>query len=139
MKSKAYMGLIGLVAASALTACDNDFEYPPLIKPEATIKANTSIADFKAQYWQSGRNYCSTVQERADGEPLIISGRVVSSDSTGNVYKNLVIQDETAAITVAINANDLYKTYQPCRALDYAFEHVVVVILQMQVDAEARA
>lgn len=113
MKSKlAYMGLLGLAVASALTACDNHFEYPPLIMPEATMKANTSIADFKAQYWQSGRNYCSTVQQLTDGEDLIISGRVVSSDSTGNIFKNVVIQDETAAITVAINAYDLYASYQ---------------------------
>lgn len=42
----------------------------------------------------------------------VIKGRVVSSDATGNIYKSLVIQDETAALAFSINQGSLYNEYR---------------------------
>ena len=110
---KPYIKFLGALALGAsMAACNDDFETPPMIVPEATIKANTDIAAFKAEYWQSDRNYCSEVAAKAGGEDVIISGTVISSDSTGNVFKSIVIYDGSAALAIGINAYDLYQSYQ---------------------------
>jgi len=96
---------------AGFTACDGDLERPPMIEPEATIKPNTTIAALKADVWQTDRNYVTEVGQR-NGRDIIIAGRVVSNDKAGNVFKNIVLQDETGAITVGINAYDLCETYQ---------------------------
>lgn len=101
-----------LFASLAVTGCDDNWDTPPLEVPKATIEANTSILDLKTKYWDDATNYVDTIKANADGSHVIIKGRVVSSDESGNVYKNLVIQDETAAITLSIDANSLYNTYR---------------------------
>lgn len=102
---------MGLVAATA-ASCSEDFTYPPLVIPQATMQPTATIGELKDLYWQDDRNYCSDIVTLSDGSDLIVKGRVVSSDSTGNIFKNVVIQDNSGAITIAINAYDLYATYQ---------------------------
>lgn len=97
--------------ATMFTGCEGDLEYPPMVEPVATIESNTKIADLKAMYWQETADYVTEVGQVA-GEDIIIAGRVVSSDKTGNIYKNIVLQDNTGAITISINGYDLYETYQ---------------------------
>ncbi len=101
-----------LAGAASFTSCTGDMEMPPMIAPEATIKPNTTIEALKAEVWKTDRNYVTEIGQR-NGKDIIIAGRVVSNDKAGNVFKNVVLQDETAALTVAINAYDLYETYQP--------------------------
>lgn len=98
-------------AGVGFTSCDGELERPPMIEPEATIKPNTTIAALKADVWQTDRNYVTEVGQR-NGQDIIIAGRVVSNDKERNVFKNIVLQDETGALTVSINSYDLYKTYQ---------------------------
>lgn len=88
------------------TGCNDEFDTPPMVVPTATHTPNMTIADFKAKYWQDVNNYIDTVKE-----DIVIHGRVVSSDATGNIYKTLYIQDETGAISISINGNSLYNTY----------------------------
>ena len=96
-----------LTAISLLSSCSDDFDTPPMMVPTANRVANITIADLKAKYWQDEPNYIATVED-----DLVIAGRVISSDETGNIYKSLVIQDKTAAIAISINANSLYNTYR---------------------------
>lgn len=111
MNIKAYL-TAAVVGAWALSACQNDFDDPALNVPEASIQANTSIYDVKLKYWDDARNYIDTIGLTDDGQHVIIAGRVVSSDASGNIYKNLVIQDGTAALTISVNANSLYNKYR---------------------------
>ena len=101
-----------LAGAASFTSCTGDMEMPPMIAPEATIQPNTTIEALKAEVWQTDRNYVTEIGQR-NGKDIIIAGRVVSNDKAGNVFKNVVLQDNTGALTVAINAYDLYETYQP--------------------------
>ncbi len=101
-----------VMATGFTTSCDTDFDYPPVIVPVATIQPNTTIAKVKADYWRDDRNYADTIFYNEDGEHIIISGRVISSDETGNIYKSLVIQDETAALAMSINNNSLSESYK---------------------------
>ena len=101
-----------LFAALGFTSCNDEFDTPPLTGPVATLTPNTTISELKALYWQDATNYVDTVGLTENGQHMVIKGRVVSSDASGNIYKNLVIQDETAAITLSINANSLYNSYR---------------------------
>lgn len=103
---------LSLIAGGALTSCQNDFDQPPLKEPTATMTPNTTIAELKAANWQNDDNYYLTLGKTADGEDMIIRGRVISSDATGNIYKSLVIQDETAALSFSINQSGINNDYR---------------------------
>ena len=109
-----YIGVLltALLAGGAMTSCQNDFDAPGLITPGATLQPNTTIAELKAEYWNDADNYIDTIRLAESGERKVVAGRVVSSDASGNIYKNLVIQDETGALTMSINANSLYNNYR---------------------------
>lgn len=106
------LALLALTAGATLTSCQNDFDMPPIPEPKATMEANTTIAELKAKYWQDDANYYQTVGKKDDGSDIIVKGRVISSDATGNIYKSLVIQDATGALTFSINQTGLNNSYR---------------------------
>lgn len=101
-----------IIAVCGLTACQDDIDAPAVNIPEAKDKPNTTILELKKAFWQDAVNYADTIGVKEDGSHYIISGRVVSSDEAGNVFKSLVIQDETAAIAISINSYNLYLKYR---------------------------
>lgn len=105
MKKSLFNIALLLGAAASLQSCQNSFDDPGLIVPEATLQANTTLADFKKAY-QATNAYNLT-----EGDNVIIRGRVVSSDATGNIYQSLVIQDETSALPITIRRASLYTDY----------------------------
>ncbi len=106
---KLYKSLLATVAlfglTSALTSCQNEFDNPEVVAPVATMTPNTTIAEFKTEFMNDN---ALLIPEKENGEHYIIHGRVISSDASGNIYKALVIQDETAALTFSINRASLY-------------------------------
>ncbi len=105
---KSIFALLAVATSGVLASCDNDFERPPVVIPEATYEANTAIADFKEAYWDysSGDSFAQ-IPVNESGDSIIICGRIVSSDDTGNMYKQIVVQDESAAILIGINTSGL--------------------------------
>lgn len=102
--------LLTLLAVSlfAATACMNDFDEPTFKQPpfgnNEIGEANTTIAELKAKY-------SSTIKANAAKEVtenIIIKGVVVANDETGNVYKQIIINDETGAIIIGVNDVGLY-------------------------------
>lgn len=110
-KINKYIGGLFLTAV-VMSGCQDDFDAPGLKVPVATLTKNTSILEVKQKYWSNETNYIDTIGLNDAGEHIVIAGRVISSDASGNIYKNLVIQDESAALTLSINANSLYNTYR---------------------------
>lgn len=108
---KSYISLLA-IGAAALTACQNDFDNIDVPVPVATIQANTTINEVKTRYWNDATNYIDTIRLNDAGEHVVISGRVISSDASGNIYKSLVIQDATGAMAMSINANSMYQKYR---------------------------
>ncbi len=100
-----------VAGVSSLTGCSEDLDYPTVEYPSSDLVANVTILDLKKAYWQSTDNYCTLVEQNSDGEDIIIRGRVIANDITGNIYQQLIIQDETAAITISVAKNDIYKTF----------------------------
>lgn len=108
-----YLGA-AMLGALTLTGCQADMDAPGLQVPVASWQANTTIAELKEEMWSDDTNYAILCPEKNEetGEHYYIKGRVISSDATGNVYKSMYIQDETAAITLSINQNSLYNQYR---------------------------
>lgn len=95
-----------------LFSCQDDWDDPQVVAPVAINKPNTTIADLKTAFWQDETNYIDTIGTRPDGSHYIISGRVISSDESGNVFKALYIQDETGVLPFSINQYNLYMRYR---------------------------
>lgn len=115
MKSiKSFLAVI-LIALAGLAGCNDNFDTPPLSSPVANYNPEylITIEEFKNMYWQDENSYIDTVLATDNYPELYIKGRVISSDESGNIYKSLVIQDETAALAMSINQNSLYNTYRP--------------------------
>lgn len=108
-----------MMAAAGFSACDDDKAMPPVPVPgqdQDIPAANTTILELKETFYDSdqttGFSYASEVGEKPDGSHYIIRGRVVSSDETGNIYKTLMIEDETAGLTIGIDKSKLYQDYK---------------------------
>lgn len=110
---KLYLNLL-LLLAIGFVSCQDNFDRPPVVVPVAphADKVNTTILELKNKYWSDDKNCIDTIKLAASGDSMVIKGRVISSDAAGNIYKNLVIQDESAAITLSINGTSLYNTYR---------------------------
>lgn len=97
--------LLGAALLPGLTACDDDFDYPPVIIPQATMTANTTIAELKEMYWDanSSTTWNTVIGTNAAGDSIIIEGTIISSDKMGNVYKYLMVRnDDGEALTFAV-------------------------------------
>lgn len=98
------MTAVVLVATTfTFSACKKSFDNPPGAGDPAIV-ANTSIKALKAIHTSAGAYDVINTD-------IIISGIVVANDKSGNLYKQLYIQDETGGLQIQIDANSLYGTY----------------------------
>ena len=85
-----------------LTTCDErEWDTLPYAVPQYAGEANITILDFIKKY--ESTNDTTLVRDND-----IIAGYVTANDISGNVYKQLVIQDETAALLINIDQGGLY-------------------------------
>jgi hypothetical protein len=106
MKNKSILwfgSAMAVVAACFISfSCNKKFDEPPTI-PTVDVVANTTIAQLKSLHSAGG------IEEVTDS--AIISGIVVADDSSGNFYKQIVIEDSTGGIMLYLDGYDLYTTY----------------------------
>ena len=100
---KLLMAVIIIAASGTLSSCKKTFDNPPG-PADPAIVANTSIKTLKALHTVAGAYNVITTD-------LIISGTVVADDKSGNLYKQLFIEDSTGGLQVLLDANSLYGTY----------------------------
>ncbi|MGI6342645.1 MAG: DUF5689 domain-containing protein [Bacteroidales bacterium] len=106
MKTKKLLSAIVVVALTLVmtnSCIQGEFDKPPIDIPEANLTANKTIAELKTQF---------NTDLDSISEDIIIKGIVVANDESGNLYKKLVIQDETAGIELALDRNSLYTEYR---------------------------
>ncbi|WKK57326.1 DUF5689 domain-containing protein [Sphingobacterium sp. BN32] len=98
--------LLLLLVALCIAACERDYSPPPLTEPKYTGKLNNiSIKQLKTQF----KNITAPTEVT---DEFIIRGIVVGNDESGNIYKQIYIQDETAGLNIGIDQNAIYGTYQ---------------------------
>ncbi|MBK8703182.1 MAG: nuclease [Saprospiraceae bacterium] len=85
-------------------ACvDLEFDQPP-VRELPVITPNATIAELKLKHTIG--NDASRIDE-----DMVVTGIVVADDRSGNFFKNIVIQDETAGIAVRLEAVGLYNDF----------------------------
>lgn len=100
---KTLTGLMLMATATFYAGCvDGDFDEPPLLIPKVDFQANATISALKGSY---------TSLRLITGD-TIISGVVVANDESGNLYKKIIIQDETAGIELALDKTNLYNEFK---------------------------
>ena len=102
MKKITFILSAALLLTLGVSSCMDDFDTPVTgnaygnntIKEQRTI----SIANLKEKY----SSVISANQFQTVTEETRISGVVVGDDESGNIYKQLIVADETGAIVVGI-------------------------------------
>lgn len=100
-----------LMICGAAVSCQNNYDAPGLEIPETGLRANTTISELK-QAFGDELAVKLPYKDEATKTPYLIHGRVVSSDANGNIYKSIVIQDETAAMAFSVNQSSMYTDYR---------------------------
>ncbi len=98
--------LLLLGVTLSLTQCiDKEFDSPPLDGPTVDVPDEAVIT------------IDQMMEQFSVGNPVALDagsylrGVVVGSDKSGNIFKTLIIQDETAGIAIIIDDTDLFDTY----------------------------
>ena len=81
---------------------DHTFDEPPGFEPEIVL-ANGSVGDLLAKWVPESFTEIT--------DDLIISGRVVANDESGNFYKQLVFEDETGGVQIRLDAIGLFNEF----------------------------
>ncbi len=107
MKNKSFQILFCLHFAATffivvVLSCNKKFDSPPAYIPP-NISANATIQNVKqAHVWGSINSFTNDA---------IISGVVIANDSSGNFYKQIIIQDLTGGIAINIDDYNLYASF----------------------------
>jgi len=107
--------LLAVIATVQTSCVKHKFDEPPVVVPHVTFLSNMSIATLKARY----NNPLSDTANFVDSTSLvfikgdvIIQGVVVGNDESGNIYKQIYIQDTTGGIVLSVDQNSLYANFR---------------------------
>ena len=94
-----------------LTACQEwepvftgTYDEPTEREPVMAV-VNTTIAELKQLYVDNGGKAVEITK------PVVIGGQVISSDRSGNIYRELYIQDQTGGIAIKVGKSSLYSDF----------------------------
>ena len=95
--------MLATVFTAGFSSCKKEYDAPPVHEYPA-LEANATIQSIIARH---------TLGQAATKieDNVILEGIVVGDDKSGNIYKNIFIQDETAGIQVRVDANSTYTNY----------------------------
>lgn len=97
----------GILLSLLATACERDYDAPPLSQPKYNgEQANTTIAKLKEIYASTG-----DVPSLIEPE-FIINVKVIGNDISGNIFKQLYVEDATGAINIGIEQSSLYSSFR---------------------------
>jgi hypothetical protein len=104
MKKSAFIACLFVIGICVFTiiACNKKFDEPPAYAPP-NITPTLTIAELKTTHTMGSAEAIITDD--------IIEGVVVANDSSGNFYKQIIIEDSTAGIAVNIDDYNLYTSY----------------------------
>ena len=92
----------------AIVACERDYDMPPLNEPKYEgADANITIAALKKDYAAATQDNPITIEEE-----LVVKAIVSANDESGNIFKQIFVQDSTGGIPISVDQNSVYTTYR---------------------------
>lgn len=128
IKLLSFLFFVGLIATSCVH--DDDFSVPEIIVEEPNVNVNTDILSLKALLDEN--NPVNVKIEAGDGseEPMYMEAYVISSDESGNIYKQLFVQNApenpSGGLVISTNATDLYTKLEPGRKIYFRVDGLYV-------------
>ncbi|KAI9445720.1 hypothetical protein F5148DRAFT_1346432 [Russula earlei] len=108
-----------LFACVTIISCNKKFDEPPaFVNPN--VKPNITIAAFKTKYNPGTSAVLITGNDT-------LSGIVVGDDKSGNIYKQLFIQDASGGICLSLDGTNLYTNYPVGRKVDVVCKGLYIV------------
>jgi hypothetical protein len=107
--------IFGLTGIIFLNSCVKEkFDAPEITAPTVDFSSNSNIAVLNqlSDSFSAIPVSDTTVPFGIITKDIIIEGTVVGNDESGNIYKNLYIQDASGAIDIALDAPGLYTNYR---------------------------
>jgi hypothetical protein len=97
-----------LIPVIYFTGCSKKFDTPPLEIPKFVMPDGATLISVKEL------NAKHTILGALDSinDNLVVTGIVVSSDESGNIYKSLYIQDTSGGLLISLDATGLYTSYR---------------------------
>ena len=99
--------LLLIVPALFLAGCSKNFDVPPVNVPMFQLPNGASVISIKAL--KNRHTVLGALDSINDN--VYVTGIVVSSDETGNIYKSLYIQDTSGGLLISLDATSLYNLY----------------------------
>ncbi len=93
---------MAMIIAVIFLSCNRKFDAPPSYIPPS-ISANTTIQNIKKTHVSGNVDVFTN--------DLIVGGVVIANDSSGNFYKQIIIQDSTGGIALNIDDYNLYTSF----------------------------
>ncbi len=107
-----------MITTSAIViSCNKKFDEPPAYIPP-NLTPTLTIAQLKAMHVIGSYETITTDD--------IIEGTVVANDSSGNFYKQIIIEDSTAGIAINIDDYNLYTSYPTGRNVFIKLKGLIV-------------
>ena len=103
IKSIIRFSSFAILFAIIVSSCKKNYEAPPVLT-DPNIPVNTTIKALKAMHTVSGAFDVINTD-------ITISGVVIANDKSGNLYKELYIQDATGGLSIQLASNGLYANY----------------------------
>ncbi|WP_235049535.1 DUF5689 domain-containing protein [Sphingobacterium paucimobilis] len=98
--------LFALLFVALNTSCEREYAAPPLNEP----KYEGALDNITIQ--QLKKRFEKITDPQLIEEDLIIKGIITGNDESGNIYKQLYLQDGSAAINIGVDQNAMYASYQ---------------------------
>lgn len=88
------------------SSCEREYDAPPLSEPKYEgPSATTTLAALKAKY-------ANITDPQLITDDYIIQATISGNDISGNIYKQLYIQDGTSGINIGVDQNSMYTSYR---------------------------
>lgn len=97
---------LSVLMLGLLFSCTKEYERPPLTEPlYEGAEANITIKKLKEQY----KDIINPTLIDID---YILKAVVIGNDISGNIFKQLYVQDETGGINLGVDQNSVYTEYR---------------------------
>lgn len=93
---------------ATMTGCERDYDAPPLSEPiYKGEKANITLAQLKENCKAATEDTPIVITDN-----WIVKAYITGNDESGNIYKQIIVQDNTGALPIQVDEGSVYATYR---------------------------